>query len=355
METLIAASIFGMLSVIGATIFINISHSEKSTELSTSMYEDARVIMENLANEIRNGTVDYEEYYSIKPAADGGLGASYYGINRGVYASRFYDPGYYLKDDGTFAIGENPKNLGTDCFKADGTKAPSCQDPSAVSVFNLSVDKDMGKNPYKGTDQSALKSNEQDQLYLISKDGREKIIIAKQKLNADDYILSILRLNGFDKDSNGVIDIFECNLTIKSKCTDAATVLSDVKKPDNVNLTGVMIAPKTSDASTWNSLSPFTPISPLRSSIKSIKFIIWPKEDPYRAFAESDVQYQPRITIVMTLTPSKSELANLPQDMPNPEVTLQTTVSCGAMGRIQTYPPTSNLNWIKDVPNITSI
>lgn len=362
MEVLIAASIFGMLSVIGATIFINISHSERSTELSTSMYEDARVIMENLADEIRNGTVDYEEYYSMKPVdlaipANGGLGASYYGINRGVYASRFYDPGYYLKDDNpaTFDIGKNPKNLGTDCFTADGKKAPSCQDATAVSVFNLSVDKDMGKNPYKGADQSALKLNEQDQLYLISKDGREKTIITRQKLNADDYILSVLRLNGFDKDSNGIIDIFECNSTIKDKCTDAATVPSDVKKPDDVNLIGVMIALKTSDASTWNSSSPFTPISPLRSSIKSIKFIIWPLEDPYRAFGESTVQYQPRVTIVMTLAPSQSELANFPKDMPNPEVTLQTTVSCGVMERIQTYPPTSNLSWIKDILNIQTI
>ncbi len=348
MEALIAASVFGMLSIIGATIFINISQSQRSTESYSALYEDARVIMENLANEIRNGTVDYEEYYNIEYTNPIG-GQTYYGINRGVYASRFYDPGYTM-DCNTKEIiqGTNPADLGVEYLDENGLPT-TCSNPEndPVTLFSLSVDKDMRKYPYDGdgqpsTDVSAMSGNDQDELYLISKDGRSKTIIKRKKKGTEDQVLSILRLEGKDTDNNGVIDGFFCKASI-SGC-EGATM-----EPFN---DGEKLVAKYIDEEPFSTTaSPFTPISPLRSTVTDIHFIITPKEDPYKAFDEPDVQIHPSVTIVMTLEPSSTEKTTLPTGQQDQSITVQTTVATGVMSRIKTYPPTKELDWIKNAVN----
>jgi len=97
--------------------------------------------------------------------------------------------------------------------------------------------------------------------------------------------------------------------------------------------------------------SPFTPISPLRSTVTDIHFIITPKEDPYKAFDEADVQIHPSVTIVMTLEPSSTEKTTLPTGQQDQSITVQTTVATGVTSRIKTYPPTKELDWIKNAVN----
>lgn len=350
-EVLIASSIFAMVSMIGATIFMNISQSERKTSLTNAIYEDARVVMEMLAREIRASTIDYEEYYSV-----GALQSAYYGINRGVYGSRFYDPGYYY-DPVAPEQGENPKDLGTTCFDDDGNSG-SCDDAYTI-LFPLSVDKNTGRSFWNDEDGTANafcdKGNGQceedpsfNELYLISADGREKTILIKQKITADDYALSMIKLDGVDSDTNGVVDIFKCNSDYDCKTTLPEadfTYLSALKEGD-------IKLPETGMEETPFSItnSDFIPISPLRSSISDLKFYISPKDDPYKAFAEKDMQYQPYVTIVLTLEPSEKERANYPGDPP--KITIQTTVSAGVKQKITTYPPTKKLDWIQTVPNL---
>ncbi|HPU94790.1 MAG TPA: prepilin-type N-terminal cleavage/methylation domain-containing protein [Candidatus Gracilibacteria bacterium] len=338
MEALIAASVFGMLSIIGATIFINISQSQRSTESYSALYEDARVIMENLANEIRNGTVDYEEYYNIKYTNPIG-GQKYYGINRGVYASRFYDPGYTMACDTKEIIqGNNPADLGVEYLDENGLPT-TCSNPETdpVTLFSLSVDKDMGK--YQG---SAMSGNDQDELYLISKDGRSKTIIRTQTKGTEDQVLSILRLEGKDTDNNGVIDGFFCNASISGCAGATMSPFNDTNK---------LVAKYIDGESFDTTASPFTPISPLRSTVTDIHFIITPKEDPYKAFDEPDVQIHPSVTIVMTLEPSSTEKTTLPAGQQDQSITVQTTVATGVTSRIKSYPPTKELDWIKNAVN----
>jgi prepilin-type N-terminal cleavage/methylation domain-containing protein len=340
MEVLIAASIFAMVSIIGAVIFINISQSERKTELVNAIYEDARVIMETLAKEIRGGTIDYEEYYSINV-----LGADSYGLYRGAYGSRFYDPGYYF--DGVPKKGTNPDNLGIECFNESG-EIHACDEDHTI-IYQLSVDKNMGQNPYDATtkleqdkasafcDESknlpvpCPQPNDQGKLYLISKDGRTKTILLRRLIAGDDYALAMVKMDGTDTDNNGVIDTFTCQ--------------AEYKCPEDGAHPGT---PTTLDTETPFAIntSQFMPISPLRSSVSALKFIIWPDEDPYKAFSELDVQYQPRVTIILTLKPSSEEMQNYPgEDVP--EITIQTTVSTGAMQKISTYPPERNLDKVK--------
>jgi len=344
MEALIAASVFGMLSIIGATIFINISQSQRSTESYSALYEDARVIMENLANEIRNGTVDYEEYFNITSPLISGT--RYYGINRGVYASRFYDPGYTMncQNPPVMEVGSNPSDLGVQYLSESGNPI-TCDDPESepVSLFSLSVDKDMGRNPYNWNetsipDASAMSTNDQSELYLISKDGRSKTIIKRQTKGIDDKVLSVLRLNGEDTDNNGVIDGFFCS---------ASTPGCEQATMSPFNDTNKLVAKYIDGESFDTTASPFTPISPLRSTVTDIHFIITPKEDPYKAFDEADVQIHPSVTIVMTLEPSSTEKTTLPTGQQDQSITVQTTVATGVTSRIKSYPPTKELDWIK--------
>ena len=350
MEVLIAASVFGMLSVIAATFFLNISQSQRTTDSSSALYEDARVIMENLATEIRNGTVDYEEYFNIT-SDDIKSSPRYYGTNRGVYASRFYDPGYRYNDGGDPTPGENPTDLGVKCLTAPDTETKvvsevGCDDSISISTFSLSVDKDMGKNPYNsvdGTGSSAMSDNDQPELYLISKDGRNKTIIIKQQISEgkDDSVLSVLRLVGEDTDNNGVVDGFFCTTETKG-CNSAGAI-----KP----FEGLNKFVAKYPAGVFGLNSPFTPISPFRSNVKDIHFIITPTEDPYKAFDEPEAQIHPSVTIVMTLEPSFEEKAKLQTEQQNQSITVQTTVSTGLTSRLKTYPPTSNLEWIKGAVN----
>lgn len=313
MEALIAASIFTFVASIAITIFINVSKTEKTAELTNAMYEDARVVMEMLSRQIRSGTIDYEEYYSLNV-----LGSVNYGVKRGAYASRFYDPGFTINNDtGVIEKGINPDNLGVECIGLDG-KFLDCA--LGGEVFTLSVDQNTGENlddsafckePNCGSD-----SLKQTELHIISTDGKSKTIIGRLQVNGtEDYVLVMAEMEGSDEDGNGIIDTFKPTLE------------------------------KLEPQDTWGPASQFVPLSPLRSSVKDLKFKIWPNEDPYRAFAEPGVQYQPSVTIIMTLEPSEAEKASFSGTVP--EVTVQTTVTTGAHAEIQTYPPTRDLLEIK--------
>ncbi|MBT3865319.1 prepilin-type N-terminal cleavage/methylation domain-containing protein [Candidatus Peregrinibacteria bacterium] len=348
MEALIASSIFAMIASIAAAFFMNISRTERQSELTNGMYEDARIMMEVIAREVRQGTIDYEEYHSINV-----VGAGHYGINRGAYASKFFSPGYTF-DDGSTVGGASPANLGLECTTLadpNNSSAANC-DIAGSTVFTPSVDINMGKNPYNSLipaeasafcedcDADSASALEQTELYLISSDGREKTIIgSKNRLatGTSDKVLVMLQMDGYDTDSNGIVDIFGCK-TEYINCTPAT--------PEIVGFTaiGIQIAEILANDESTITATPFIPLSPLRSSIKDLKFIVWPDEDPYKAFAEADVQFQPNVTVVLTLEPAAAEVADYPGTPP--EITVQTTVSAGVKNELKTYPPTKDLSWL---------
>ena len=335
MEVLIAASLFAILASIASVFFINITSAEKKTELLNAMFEDSRVLMETISREIKNGTIDYEEYYSIRV-----LDSSYYGVNRGVYASQFYDPGFYLDAEG-IKKGTNPDDLGIQIF--------------GEVIFTLSVDQNLGNHPYNApaADASAFCGSDscpdpvddplnQTELYLISADGRTKTILGRKEMEtAGDYALVMLQMDGLDKDSNGVVDVFTCAPEYSARCTQPA----DIDSIPDINRDGLKIPDILANDAGNLLASPFIPLSPLRSSIKDLKFMIWPDEDPYKAFAEIDTQFQPSVTIIMTIEPAAADRDRYPGTPP--EITLQTTVSAGVKSTITTYPPTKDLSWIK--------
>lgn len=372
-ELLIAISLFMLAAVISSNILIDVVKLEKKTAIQNAIYEDLRIILQQITNEIQNGTIDYEEYYSQKvvQTLDSPTGGPFYGINYGVYGSRFYNPGQSLYGDAT-----NPDGLGIECsFPANAESAEDCE-----IYYTGSADLDTGKNPF---DESLGEAdafcdvtlgvpcdddlNEVEELYLIDATGTKKTIIGRKRLNADDWAIGIVKMEGRDLDQNGVIDVFTCMDEFDCATDDDVTMFGPngaVQYPDAEGLvlaqTGdyVLSLPQQSDLNEAFDVntSQFIPISPLRANVKDLRFIIVPVEDPYKAFAEQDLLAHPAVKIIMTL-----DLASVVEDdYPGgvdafDDITVQTTVAAGVLREIDSYPPVddvisdTNASWIDNV------
>jgi len=373
-EVLIAISLFAIVAVVSSNILVDIVQLEKKSSIQNAVYEDLRMMLQMLTKEIQTGTIDYEEYYNycVIQGADAG---SFFGINHGVYGSRFYDPGKTL--DLLDPITHNPEDLGLECS--------FWRDDECEVVYTLSSDLNTGQNPFFGNpeDANAFKdigvpsplscaNGEIDHLFLINNTGTQKTIIVKKKTGIDDWAIGLVRMRGLDIDQNGIVDTFTCldeydcygngtgeaatlagaislpYLDLVGKSTEQ--IITDPLNPVNV--------PRESDLNIEFDVNTtqFVPISPLRANIEDLKFIIQPLEDPYKAFAEPDFRAHPSVTIILTVGLSEEAEADYPGEFE--PITVQTTVSAGVLGRIETYPPVNEIldvdlpggGWIDNVP-----
>lgn len=87
-ELLISVAIFAVVAVIVSSLYVDSFRLTGSANLQNQVYEDARYIMQKIAEEVRKNMIDYDEYYSQNV-----IGASNFGQNYGRYYSSFYNPG----------------------------------------------------------------------------------------------------------------------------------------------------------------------------------------------------------------------------------------------------------------------
>lgn len=353
-EVLIAISIFTLASLITSVMLFETVKLEKRSTIQNALYEDARLILQQLTNEIQRGTIDYEEYYNMYVVqgalVDTPASGQYYGINYGVYGSRFYDPGMRL--DG--ALTENPRDLGVECSFPDN--APSIDDCEVV--YTLSTDLNTGMNPYNAETVDAMTSSNafcdqtlgactdvgvMEELYLIDSTGTKKTIIGRKLVNAQgDYVLGIVRMRGLDVDQNGVIDTFTLSDEfVPESPIDASSSLVWLDPADRG---GIIVPPRNDLSTAFNAESYFAPFTPLRINVMSLRFIINPVEDPYKAYGETAMQSHPSVTIIITVELAEQWQADYPGTLE--PITVQTTVAAGVLGGIATYPPTSNMGWV---------
>jgi len=363
-EALIAVTIFAIVSVVSTGILVSITQLEKKGSIQNSLYEDSRIILQQIVNEIQAGTIDYEEYYSINVLQSGrGDEKTYYGLYNGIYGSRFYDPGAVLAG----GVTENPRNLGVECSYPSPLPVG---DPCEV-IYKESLDSNEGQNPFTGDplDANALcddpgaatchaTSGEVDELYIIDSTGTKKTIIARKLTDDvnDEYVVGLMRMEGFDMDQNGIIDTFSCNEEFNCfEADDAEVNWSVINSPLEQDFKdNEFRLPYKEDLNIALGLtSQFVPITPLGIDIKELKFIIHPLEDPYKAYGEDAMQAHPTVTIVMTLGLTEESEQDYPGTLE--DVTVQTTVAAGVVGRINSYPPMFEVvtqggtSWIDDI------
>jgi prepilin-type N-terminal cleavage/methylation domain-containing protein len=386
-EILIAASLFVIVTTMTTLILFDIITTEKRTNILNAVYDDARVVMEQITTMIHENAIDYDEYYSvnvIQPRQPVLNGAVAYGMYNGVYSSRFYDPGLHY-EGGFGTPGTNPEDLGAEC--SDDPEPDSLAD--CEILYKLSKDKNTGKNPYEGEGSSEETSNafcdenmaspmsdcaddensndispggEYNELFLINSDGTKKTIIATQLIKTNDApdindtAIGLLELDGIDSDRNGVMDIFTCSQVYTCDQPDdiyLLTVLNPkfpgIENHDDITELGIKTATRSNRKNPLILESNnFIPITPFRSTVEDLKFIITPVEDPYKAYAEIDMQAHPSVKILLTMKPSKAEKDKYPGQDP-PSITIQRTVTAGVHGKVESYPPTSNLEWISSL------
>jgi prepilin-type N-terminal cleavage/methylation domain-containing protein len=330
-EVIIAASIFTVVSVLAVVVFVNVMRIQRRIMLENAIYEDARFLMERIAREIRQNTIDYEEYYRFS-GSEAGADYGTYGQYFGCYASRFYDPG----SDGKFGY---ECSLGT---------VPDC-----TVVNKNTLDINTGENPYSGPTHVSTNANAvcdvdnfgnttcvpleensgssylQEQLFLINPKGTQKTFIARKAINDEyEHGAAIVRLYGVDADTDGIAESwtgdsgYNCMEGFDCEGLDV----------ENRELENTLI-----DA---NKLyKGFVPFTPLRTNVKALHFYISPLEDPRKAFAETDpdegIQQQPHVTVVLTMQPAVSELLNYAGETPT--VTLQTTVSSRVYNEVRSF------------------
>ncbi|MBD3328440.1 hypothetical protein GF340_04000 [Candidatus Peregrinibacteria bacterium] len=330
-EMLIATMIFVIVGLMGVTIFVNVMRVQRRVTLENQIYEDARFMMERISREIRLNTVDYEEYFNVEVIGD------YYGSNTGCYASTFYHPG----TDTAFGADCSVPGSGGDCEVVDKN----------------SLDVNTGQNPYSGaasgteetddnnafcveyapsnlsittsTNCTADTSNVKDRLYLINPQGNKKTLIARQRVNnsPNEYAVALARLRGRDEDQDGITEVWKANPDDTGYYCDADFICVPKLKLEN-NLKNVGF--KYYGA---------VPLTPQRTTVTQLQFIVAPVEDPRKAFAETAVdegiQQQPHVTVIMTVEPAEDQLIGYAGDPPS--ITLQTTITSRVYNEVKSY------------------
>lgn len=366
-EVLIAASIFTIVSLIGINVFVNVIRIQKRVALENAIYEDARVMMERIAREIRSNTVDYEEYYNKAMDQEAGfssitgLGAKNpYGNRYGCYAKRFYNPG---------TDGPEYLNFGAMCA-ADGSTVSS--NPDCI-IDKTTLDINTGQNPFAGFSPAVSPNkdpesanafcdytfagdvvcgkaadsdhNVQNQLYLINAQGTQKTIFASKEIAPAvagppavpaEHALALLRLTGQNPDKDSVYERWrDCDPSVAPGnafcCSPGFDCSGIVAGSDSLE--------NTLNFNATNLYAGFVPISPTRTNVVSLKFIVAPLEDPRKAFAETDtsfgIQQQPHVTVILTVQPSASASSGFAEDLPT--ITVQTTVTSRVYNEVKSY------------------
>lgn len=350
-EVLIATAIFTLAAVIASNILVDTIRLEERISVQNDLYQDVQSIMQSLAREIEGGTIDYEEYYSARVLqSDLPDDQVKFGVNYGVYGSRFYDPG--RRGDGT--AGVNPDDLGTECSVIN-------EDGGCDLVWTHSTDLNTGKFPYDGSGNESSAFCEEGtgdycdeveqnrvtvpELYLIDASGIRKTIIGRKFVNGNNYVLGLMRMTGRDLDQNGVVDVFSCDEEFN--CEDDSGEIQDaiyypfVSNDAFIAANGIRLAEANDLETPLNvSWTQFVPISPLRTTIKDLQFIVRPIENPFKAYGEKNQQLHPTVTIVMTVglgSALDTEFGGEIED-----ITVQTTVAAGVSEDIVSYPPISD-------------
>lgn len=316
MEILVAAGIFAMITTIMGTTMINLYQAQRKERITSELYEESRFLMERIVKEARVSTIDYEEYFSKSVFGDHPASTTY-GENPRAYEKRFWRV-QDLDTPNEVLI----KNEGFFNTKANNIVGLTDDDPNENAIDNYS----------------------NQELYLISPDGKTKTIIKRINNGIDDdYDGSIdedpfgdINDDGDDDDdliADGKIDedgseIIAIAKMVASDSNTDGTLDAWTPHPDFVN-TSLTSTTCNDEAHYWidNACLEFISITHPLLTIENLTFYVAPLDDPRKAFNEDDedVQMQPHVTISFQSRTNRETSNTLINFIPR--ISLQTTVS----------------------------
>lgn len=389
-EVLIVLSIFSVVSLVAVDTFLTTFRISQRTNIENTIIDDARYILANLSREIQTNTIDFEEYFSqcvIQgwcPTEDlsNKTSPGSFGMNYGYYNWQFFYGGAAKPDGETHGYGSRCQ---VDADTYDEFPNPDCAtgslafsedsntgvNPNAIKNEGLydaanafcvtdgqglfqrftftpgvGIDVDSPNSPKNcGTSTGAFDYEDPSsyvvtELYLINESGTQKTIIGREQIEANDYVVSKVKLDkgpqatsdATDPETNLPLFAFTC--AENYVCTWIRDEIDELGLGHNAD-ESFSVVDRTDFYNVSDDIfSDFVPISPLRVNIKSLKFIVSPAEDPYRAFAEDDpiILSQPQVTILLELEPSES--LRLPFISDQFSLKFQTTVTSNVISPV---------------------
>ena len=279
--------------------------------------------MERITKEIRNGTIDYEEYYNQNlfknrfPGSYDVVKNSTYAQDYCQYSLQFYTPG-------------NDGEIGTADDVSTGKLAEGVTPAIGKIVDNVAVPDPVQSGLYliniNGDHRTYIQRTEKTD--PISK---EKIgSIGLLKLVGEDYGIDHIDASGDGPackpdpgENDGRIDTWLCedgfpcqsnNVTVDACTGRADTITYDPLKPAD---------------------NSFLDITPDSLDIVDLKFFVSPMDDPRKAYNTDEIQIQPSVTIRLTAR-ANPRLAMQFENGKVPSIVLESTVSARAYNEIIT-------------------
>lgn len=324
-ELLITLTIFAVVAVLCVNALVNSMKAARKIQAQVYLYSEAQALMDQIARTVESSAIDYETYYLRYGYSSPETG--WETDNYGYYGQAFYNPG----DDGWYGgpYGSSIGDIyGAECPSGAGAYPEDCS--TETPVYD-DLDLDTGAHPYtdilspftddptymnafcettsSSTNCDDLENGAVEELILVNSAGDLRTIFLRETSEtvSTEYSLSIMELAATDTNNDGIEDLWECTGTFSCSLDSGAT-------------------PEESD---------FMPISPDTLNIESFQIFVVPMEDPYRGFAEEEMQVQPHVTIVMTVSLSENYSGNLLGEVPS--LTIQRTISTGVYGEVESY------------------
>ncbi len=316
-ELLVATVILAIIITTAIVVYANFFNSIRNIKAANLVYEEARFTMERIVKEIRNGSIDYEEYYNQTANFPLGIGLNKtYGQNYCEYSRQFYSPG----PDGQY---------GTFDDESTGERNENAPIPIDTPI--------------------------QEKLYLIDSIGTHRTYIQRIQTTDDSNPpnaigkIAILKLDGKDYGLNkvdggpagcsrdqgegdGLIDTWFC---AKGFDCDKVTPPGDLGPGCSESYDIIVDDPGTLPDDLYDlENSSFVDITPAALDIVSLKFFITPQEDPRKAYSNIDIQIQPHVTVKMIARANPSIAAEFRGNVP--DIVLESTISTRAQKEIIT-------------------
>ena len=336
-ELMISITILALIITFASQIYVNFFGSVRNLRAANTVYEEARFVMERITNEIRNGTIDYEEYYNQNlmkqrfPDSYQYLRNETYAQNYCQYSRQFYDLG---ADDA----------LGTADDEHVGRRQTEDQALLASGLGGVTVDPAIGS--FDEGLQEDVPDPIQDDLFIININGDRRSYIKKIS-EADSQgnpvgRIGLLKLSGQDLgidhlasdpnagcqpddgENDGRVDSWTCDAGYPCKKNSVLTPGGCSGTVDTVVY----------DPNTFTDNS-FKDITPAALDIVDLKFIVSPMDDPLKAYNTPGVQIQPNITVRLVARASKKLAASFSGEH-TPDIVLESTVSARVYNEIVT-------------------
>jgi prepilin-type N-terminal cleavage/methylation domain-containing protein len=325
-ELMISITLLGLIITISSSIYANFFGSMRNLKAANTVYNETRFLMEKIVKEVRDGTIDYEEYYNQNQRKKL-LGSSYDAARNETYAQdyckyglEFYDAGddgeigtYDDVPRGTLAEGElsaigdssgQPEPIRNELFLINSNgdrrtyikrmeETVNGRTTGKIGILKL-AGKDFGIDHIDSTDTNNVGTCKPD---VGEGDGRIDTWICEDGFNCESATVTITNADG-------------------STCTGVAgeTIITDPAEPAD---------------------NSFVNITPAALDVVNIKFIISPMDDPYKAFDNKNVQIQPSATIKIIARANPVIAAQFRANNV-PDIVLESTVSARAMNEIVT-------------------